>query len=189
MPTPDPAWRGAIPRFARVLPLFCALLGACGGGQRPEQAREQADAQAREEAVVRAGDVLVRANAIPTSLLGEAVAREYGIARADNAVMLLVVVRRVAGDQETALPARVTASASDLLGKRQEIALREVRSGLRETRTGSESPRQSDGGSTYLDYVGVATVIAPDTLRFDIAVDAGDGRRARLQFNRDFFPR
>lgn len=146
------------------------LLTACSGGS-PDAAREHANAQAREEALVRAGDATVRANVIPASLLGEAVAKQYGIVRDDNAVMLMVGVRLATGTQDTALPARVTATATDLLGKHQTIAMREVRSG------------------DFVDYVGIATVIAPDTLRFDIAVDAGAGRRATLQFNRDFFPR
>src|SRR3546814_5920313 len=75
------------------------------------------------------GDVLVRANAVPTANLGEAVARQYGIERDTGAVMLLVGVRRDVDGGETALPARVTAVASDLLGKRQQLEMREVRSG------------------------------------------------------------
>ena len=150
--------------------LALLLLTACSSGS-PDAAREHANAQAREEALARAGDATVRATAIPTVLLGEAVAKQYGIVRGDDAVMLMVSVRLTAGAQEAALPARVTATATDLLGKRQTIAMREVRSG------------------DFVDYVGTATVIAPDTLRFDIAVDAGAGRRATLQFNRDFFPR
>src|SRR3546814_20004924 len=75
------------------------------------------------------GDVLVRTNAVPTANLGEAVARQYGIERGTGTVMLLVGVRREGDAGETALPARVTAVASDLLGKRQQLELREVRSG------------------------------------------------------------
>src|SRR3546814_8383203 len=89
------------------------------------------------------GDVLVRANAVPTANLGEAVARQYGIERGTGAVMLLVGVRRDGDAGETALPARVTAVASDLLGKSQQLEIREVRSG------------------EFIDYVGTARVIAP----------------------------
>ncbi|HVI58269.1 MAG TPA: DUF4426 domain-containing protein [Luteimonas sp.] len=122
-----------------------------------------------QEALARQGDVVVRASAMPTEMLGEAVARQYGIERAPGNVLLLVGVRR--GSAETALPARVAATATDLLGKRQAIAMREVRSG------------------EFVDYAGTAHVIAPDTLRFDIEVAPEGGAPMKLQFNRDFFPR
>src|SRR5690606_34303665 len=130
----------------------------------------EARAQARQEASMRIGDVVVRANAIPAATLGEAVARQYGIERAPGTVLLLVGVRRGPELQETALPARITATATDLLGKRQAIDMREVRSG------------------EFVDYVGTARVIAPDTLRFDIDVVPRDAPRMQLRFNRDFFP-
>src|SRR3546814_14972797 len=75
------------------------------------------------------GDVLVRANAVPTANLGEAVARQYGLERRTGTVMLLVAVRLEGDAGETALPARVTAVASDLLGTRHQLEMREVRSG------------------------------------------------------------
>lgn len=150
------------------LPLALALAGC--GGPTPSHGRG-GDAQAAEEAVLRQGDIVVRANAIPAEALGEAVARQYGIAREPGAVMLLVGVRRGDARAETALPARINATATDLLGKRQAIAMREVRSG------------------EYVDYVGSARVIAPDTLRFDIEVAPEGGARMALRFNRDFFPR
>src|SRR3546814_10615069 len=66
--------------------------------------------------------------------------------------MLLVGVRRDGDAGETALPARVTAVASDLLGKRQQLEMREVRSG----------DPGSGPGQGFIDYVGTARVIAPD---------------------------
>ena len=110
------------------------------------------------------GNVLVRANAVRAASLGEAVARQYGIERDDGAVMLLVGVRRD-GD------GGVTAVASDLLGKRQQLEMREVRNG------------------EFIDYVGTARVIAPDTLHFDVQVVPTGGTAMELRFNRDFFPR
>ena len=120
---------------------------------------------------MQVGDVLVRANALPTADLGEAVARQYGITRDPGTVMLLVGVRRDGESGETALPARVTANAADLLGKRQQLEMHEVRSG------------------EFIDYVGTARVIAPDTLRFDVEVTPEGGSTMQLRFNRDFFPR
>jgi len=121
--------------------------------------------------MMQVGDVLVRANAMPTAVIGEAVAAQYGVERDPGTVMLLVGVRSDAGDGETALPARVTATAADLLGKRQSLEMREVRSG------------------EFIDYVGTARVIAPDTLRFDVEVTPDGKSPMQLHFNRDFFPR
>ncbi|MGH8033326.1 MAG: DUF4426 domain-containing protein [Luteimonas sp.] len=154
---------------ATVLAIAVVVLAGCSGSGAPQGAL--ASAQAPQEVSVRNGDLLMRASAIPTLALGEAVAMQYGIARDTGSVLLLVGVRRGSGAQETALPAGMIASATDLLGKRQPIDLREVRSGA------------------FVDYAGTVRVIAPDTLRFDIEATIDGGPRLSLQFNRDFFPR
>jgi len=154
-------------RAAMALLVGLGLAG-CGSGA-PGPAGNHAQAQL--EASARVGDVIVRANAVSTASLGEAVARQYGIERSNGTIMLLVGVRRDDGNgNETALPARVAAVATDLLGKRQQPAMREVRSG------------------EFIDYVGTASVIAPDTLRFDIDITVEGGPAMELHFNRDFFP-
>src|SRR3546814_3246103 len=84
--------------------------------------------------------------------------------------MLLVGERRYGDAGETALPARVTAVASDLLGKRQQLEMREVRSG----------DPGSGPGQGFIDYVGTARVIAPDTLHFDVRV-VPEGGTARSE--------
>lgn len=155
------------PGIASAMLLALALAGCGSGAPDPAGGR----GQAQQEASMQIGDVLVRANAVAAASLGEAVARQYGIDRDDGAVMLLVGVRRDGDSGETALPARVTAVASDLLGKRQQLEMREVRSG------------------EFIDYVGTARVIAPDTLHFDVQVVPEGGKSMELRFNRDFFPR
>ncbi|MDQ3495242.1 MAG: DUF4426 domain-containing protein [Pseudomonadota bacterium] len=144
------------------------LLAACSGPTPDSDATRQA-ARLPQEATVRSGDLLVRASTVPTMTLSTAVARQYGIARDAGTVLLLVGVRRVAGEEETSVPARVNATAVDLLGKRQAPVIREVRSG------------------DFIDYVGSFRIAAPETLRFDVEVVADSGQRATLQFNRDFF--
>ena len=166
----------ALLRCAATL-LFAVALAGCGASAPGPTASQ---GQAQQEASARVGDVVVRANAIATEGLGEAVARQYGIERDAGTVMLLVGVRREDGNgNDVALPARVTAVAVDLLGKRQELAMREVRSG----------DPGSGPGQGFIDYVGTARVIAPDTLRFDIEVAPAGGPAMELHFNRDFFPR
>ena len=87
--------------FLRGATLLLALLLAGCGGPTPGHAPDSA-AQAQQQASTRSGDIVVRANAIPTSTLGAVVATQYGIARDPKTVMLLVAVRRGAEPQETA---------------------------------------------------------------------------------------
>ncbi|MFZ5656206.1 MAG: DUF4426 domain-containing protein [Pseudomonadota bacterium] len=150
--------------------LIVALaLAGCGGAPQPATA---VPASSMQEAVARAGDVTIRASVLPTAMLDERVARGYGIERSDRSAMLLVSLRRGPEGQETAVPARVLAKASDLRGRAQLVDMRKLR---------------SEGG--LLDYVGTVEIDAPDTLRFDVQVTRGDGATSSMQFTREFHPR
>lgn len=151
-----------------TLPLLLAVLLVACGGKAPSPATP---ASAQQEAVIRSGDVTIRATAMPTASLSSEIASRYGIERSDSTVMLLVGVRRGEDAQETALPATITATATNLSGQRQTMALRELR---------------SDG---LLDYVGTVEVNLPDTLRFDLVVVPEGGTSSTLQFSREFYPR
>ena len=144
------------------------LLVACGG-QPPARTAEQSPVP--QEAIERVGDVTMRASVIQTADLGPDIARQYGISRDDNTVLLLVAVRKGADAAEIALPAQVTATATDLRGQRQDIAMRELRAG------------------DLLDYVGTAQVTLPDNLRFDVRIVREGGATSTLQFTREFHPR
>ncbi|QSX75023.1 DUF4426 domain-containing protein [Lysobacter arenosi] len=156
-------------RIAPLTVLLAIGLTACSGGTPPAAAPAAPASQG--EAVSRVGDVSVRANAMQTSALSPTVASQYGISRADNTVMLLVAVRQGPEAQEVALPARITATATDLRGRRQTIEMRELRSG------------------DLLDYIGTAEATPPDTLRFDVTVVRENGATSTMQFTRDFYPR
>lgn len=145
------------------------LLAGCGGAQPP--ARTAENSPAPQEAVVRAGDVTMRASVVQTSALGPGVASEYGIRRDDTTVLLLVAVRKGADAAETALPARITATVTDLRGQPRPVAMREVRTG------------------ELLDYVGTLQTTLPDTLRFDVTIVREGGATSSMQFSREFFPR
>ena len=143
-------------------------LGACS---RDTSAPAPAAPSAPQETVSRVGDVTIRASVMQTSTLAETVAAQYGIARDDRTVMLLVAVRQGPEAEETALPARIAATATDLRGQRHEIAMRELRSG------------------DLLDYVGTMEIALPDTLRFDLDITREGGATSTMQFNREFYPR
>lgn len=144
------------------------MLGGCGGNS-PPAASEAASAQG--DAIVRVGDISLRASPVLTSMLAPAIAQQYGITRAENTVLLLVAVRQGPEGDERSLPAIITASATDLRGNKQAIAMREVRTG------------------ELLDYIGTVETSLPETLRFDVKA-VRDGRAlSTLQFNREFYPR
>ncbi|GAB2523135.1 DUF4426 domain-containing protein [Lysobacter humi (ex Lee et al. 2017)] len=150
-----------------ALLLACLLtLAACGGGApRPAEPMPQS----QQEASVRIGDVTARASVIETTALDEAVARGYGIARSDRTALLLVALRR-GENGDVSVPARVTATATDLRGNAQPVTLRELRSG------------------DLLDYVGTVAIDPPDTLRFDVRVVV-DGAASTMRFSRELHAR
>ena len=159
-------------RPATALLLMAMLaLGACGGSNAPTPVKPAASATASPEAVTRIGDVSIHASVVQTSTLAPSVASAYGIARDERRVLLLVAVRQGPEAQAIALPAQVVATVTDLRGRRQDIAMRELRSG------------------DLLDYVGTAEIDLPDTLRFDVAVTRTGGATSTMQFNREFYPR
>jgi len=164
-------------RHVLVLSLLCVALVACGGNAPPAPPTSASANSATQEAVSRIGDVTIRASAIPTSTLSEQVARQYGIARNNETVMLLIGVRQGESAQETALPATITATATDLRGRVHPIEMRELRSG------------DAASGTALLDYVGTIDVTPPDTLRFDVQIVREGGATSQMQFSRDFYPR
>ncbi|KGM54557.1 hypothetical protein N800_01160 [Lysobacter daejeonensis GH1-9] len=152
--------------------LTCLLLGGCGGDTGPAGPPAAATApSAPQEAVTRIGDVTIRASVVQTSTLPDTVAMQYGIERSDRLALLLVAVRQGPEAQETALPATITATATDLRGRRQDIPMRELRTG------------------DLLDYVGTAEIDLPDTMRFELTIVREGGARSTMQFNREFYPR
>ena len=146
--------------------LLCLLLAACGD-DAPKPAKRM---DMPQEAVVRDGDVTLRANVILTGLLQEPMAREYGIPRDDRSVLLMVSVRKGPEGFDASLPATITASATNLQGQVQQIAMREMRVG------------------ELTDYIGTADVSPPDTLRFDVKIVREGGAASTMTFSRDFSP-
>lgn len=120
--------------------------------------------------VQRSGDLRVHYNAVPTATLAPEVARQYGITRSANRVLLNVAVRRGEPGADAAVPARVEASVINLAGQRLDLRMREVR----------------DGDAVY--YLGEARVSGQDTLRFEITVTVEGQAPVRVDFSQAFFP-
>ena len=155
---------------SRLLVPACAavLLAACGSGA-PEPTVSAPIAE-RDDTTLRIGDTTARASVLQTSRLEPSVAERYGIERDDAMVMLLVGVRQGESAAERSLPARVEASVTDLRGRRQAIAMRELQAG------------------ELLDYIGTVRVDLPDTLRFEVRITPEGREAATMQFNREFVP-
>lgn len=158
-----------------ALPIVIAALAGCG---REPSAITPAASASPQEATVRSGELIVRASTVQTAMLGEAVARQYGITRGDSTVLLLVAVRKGPDGDETSLPARITATATDLRGRQQAIAMQELRS----------ADPASGPGAALLDYTGLVDVDPPETVRFELTVVPEGAAPIAVQFNRDFFP-
>ncbi|MBB5015916.1 DUF4426 domain-containing protein [Rehaibacterium terrae] len=114
------------------------------------------------------GDLTLHYSALPTTSLTAEVARQYGITRSGNRVLLNIALRRAVADADVAVAADVRASATNSAGQRQEIRLREVR----------------EGDAIY--YLGEARVNDGETLGFEIEARVDD-RPLQVRFQQQFF--
>ncbi len=114
----------------------------------------------------RFGDLVVHFNALPTMALGEAMAREYGIARSDRKGLLNVSVQRDGeGGTSTAVAARVQGEATNLMGRKQALSFRAV--------PGAE-----------VSYLATFDAIGPDTYTFALTIlPEGAERSLAVRFN------
>lgn len=148
-----------------VAAVALAMLAGCGR----EASVPPAQGNAAGSETVRQGDVFMHVTAVQTDKLPEQVVRRYGATRDARTVLVVMSLRLGDGADAKALPAqRVRATATDLLGRKQTLAMREMREG------------------DLIDYVGTAQVAPPDTLRFEVSMDSGRSVHP-ARFNRDFF--
>ena len=147
-----------IPSPTPIALLAALLLAGCGNPPQPPAAPQ--------EQLLQRGDLDVRATVMQTSTLSQEIAARYGIERGDDVVMLMVGVRR--GEAGASVAATVTASATDLDGRRHAIAMRELHAG------------------GVVDHVGTLRVALPTTLDFDIEIRPEGQPPLRMDFNRDF---
>lgn len=149
-----------------ALVLALVALASCGG-DKPNVAKR---IDTPQETVTREGDVTIRANVIATAHLNERMARDYGIPSDGHSALLMVSVRRGPDGFDVSLPATITASATNLQGQTQPIAMREMRVG------------------ELTDYIGTARMSPPETLRFDVKIMREGAAASTMTFSRDFEP-
>ncbi len=119
----------------------------------------------------RVGDITVHYNAIPSTTLTPDIARRNGLTRSSNRALLNVSVQR--GERAAdgvAIPARIEAAATNPVGQRQTLNLREVQ----------------DGSALY--YLGEARIEERDTIDFDLVVTVDDSPPIRVRYRQEFWP-
>jgi len=114
---------------------------------------------------------IIHHNAFTTDVLAPEVANTYNIARSSKRAMLNVSVLRDAnGMSGEAVPAKVTATATNLMGQKREVPMREVR----------------EGKAIY--YIGDFLVAHREVLNLDLNVTPqGDTRTHSARLTQEFF--
>lgn len=156
------------PLHAIAAGVFAVVLAACGGAeQTPVPAQPLNVPGGSQQVEKRVGDTTVYAVAMQTSTITPEVAREHGIERREDLVMLRISGRRGSGVDIASVPLQVQATATDLRGQTQTLELKQaVANGL-------------------TDYVGTVEAEVPDTLRFDIRVTTPAGASETLELTRE----
>lgn len=152
--------------FAAWACMLLLLVACSGGGSAPRPAQP-----APPPAEWQQGQLRISASATPTWQLDEQVARGYGIPRSDDGVLLLVTVREGPEGADTALESDISGWATDLQGRRHDLAFRELRM------------------PGFVDQVAVLEVRAPDTLHFHLAITPRGQGAKQLDFVREFHRR
>jgi hypothetical protein len=145
----------------RTLPsLLLGLLALLGSGSVAAQQ-------------VASGDLVLHYAAIPTLQLTPEVARQYGLTRSSGRALLNIAIRQRDGSGgDRAVAATVTASATNSVGQRQDLRLREVR----------------EGDAIY--YLAEARTSDGETLRFEVdAAVEGVARPLTARFSQPFYAR
>ena len=101
----------------------------------------------------KTNDYTIHHNAIPTAILTPEIASSYGIVRSKYRGMLNVsVIQEVSGTTGKSVSARIEAQASNLLGQRTSLQMREIR----------------EGDAIY--YIGEFPIVDRETVRFSLQV-------------------
>jgi hypothetical protein len=109
--------------------------------------------------------------ALSTTDLSPSVTREYDIKRSKNRGMInIAVLQKVLGTAGAPVPAKISASATNLTGQKRDITLREIREG------------------TAIYYIGEFPITHEETLRFTVLVTPqGESETQEVNFKQQFF--
>jgi hypothetical protein len=127
-------------------------------------------AVAQAEQAEKFGNVEVHYNAMLTSDLLPDVARVYNIDRSNTRGLVTIsVLRKNAMGVGVPIPAKLSAYTVNLNSQLSNIDMREIK----------------EGAAIY--YLGEFRVIPPDTLKFNVTVEASGDPKRVVTFNQQFF--
>ena len=144
----------------------CALLAS---GCDSSSQQRVATAQPSDESFRDFGSYEVHYNAVRTDSLTPEIARNYGIERSTNRVMLNVTVLRKDAGARKPVPAEVKVDARNLNEQLKDLELRRI----------------SEGEAIY--YIGEVSISGTEILVFDISVTpSGTQAPLSVKFTREF---
>ncbi|NQD35828.1 DUF4426 domain-containing protein [Permianibacter sp. IMCC34836] len=112
------------------------------------------------------GDYEVHYNALNSSALSPAIAKQYGLTRGGNQGLINIAVRKRDGKDGTAVAAKVSGDVKNLLSQRNTLSFKEIK----------------ETGAVY--YIATFRFDDKDTLTFELNVQPdGDNSSYPLTFN------
>jgi hypothetical protein len=117
------------------------------------------------------GDYVVHYNAFRSDTLSPEIAKQYGLTRANNRVLInIAVLKKVMDTTGKPTKSTVTGHASNLTGQLKQLDFREI----------------TEGNAIY--YLADTKISDGEFLKFDIKITPeGETRAARLTFDKRFF--
>ena len=117
------------------------------------------------------GDYVVHYNAFRSDTISPEVAKQYGLARANNRVLInIAVLKKILNTTGKPTSSKVTGHASNLTGQLKQLEFKEI----------------TEGNAIY--YLAETKISDGEFLKFDIKViPEGETRAARLRFDKRFF--
>lgn len=172
---------GVIPGSKAVLAamaLVSMLVAGCEQAVDPDAPvviQDAPEALAEQEKYKDFGEYLVHYNALTTDNLPAEVAREYGIARSASQAMLnVVILKKVEGAPDKPVTGAVAASARNLTGQLKSITMREI----------------IEEGGAGIYYIGLIAITDGETLIYTIDVTPiNETSRFSAQYQQTFYTR
>jgi hypothetical protein len=117
------------------------------------------------------GDYVIHYNAFRSDTISPEVAKQYGLTRANNRVLInIAVLKKVMDTTGKPTSSQVTGHASNLTGQLKNLEFKEI----------------TEGNAIY--YLANTTISDGEFLKFDIKIKPdGETRAARLRFDKRFF--
>lgn len=117
------------------------------------------------------GDYVVHYNAFRSDTISPEVAKQYGLTRANNRVLInIAVLKKVMNTTGTPTSSQVTGHASNLTGQLKQLEFKEIK----------------EGNAIY--YLAETKISDGEFLKFDLKImPEGETKAARLNFDKRFF--